>query len=63
MAGRPRKDISETWYDLFYAMPLVEQEIALRILQEHHRVESRRKQPKVEAKAEAKPATESAGAT
>lgn len=52
MAGRPRKDAQLAFYDEFYSMPLVEQEIALRILQEHHRVESRRQKPKIEPAAD-----------
>jgi hypothetical protein len=51
MDGR-RKDKSLAFYDEFYAMPLSEQKIALRILSEHHRAEQIRADREAKAKAD-----------
>jgi hypothetical protein len=53
MDGR-RKDKSLAFYDEFYAMPLSEQKIALRILSEHHRAEQIRADREAKAKEEKK---------
>lgn len=42
MAGRPRKEIADTFYDFFGDMAWEEQAIALRVMAEIHRQARRR---------------------